>query len=211
MKNTPIVVTAASVVALLSAHANAAPAGNAMDYAQAIDVVSLSGTGGIFDGTGTGTGSGNFDTNGELAVSSSVSTNIPAIGAPAVVISSTLYQGSIAGNTWTYSGTSQQTFVSCSGNATICSNISPGTSPPTTGNPIFALNILTGGTWATSSTIATLTTLSVDHSLVPAPPPPPFDANRVPTLPVWALGITALALFGAAARRLRASAKSTQA
>jgi hypothetical protein len=204
MKNTPLVATAASVVALMSGHANAAPTGNEMTYSQGIDIVSITGT--LFDGTGIGVGSGSFDTNGELSVGSTVVTNIPAIGAPGTVVSSTLYSGSIAGNTWTYSGTSQQTFVSCTGNATICGNITPGTSAPTTGNPIFALNILSGGTWVTSSTIGSLTTLTVDHSLTPAPPPAPFDANKVPTMPMYALGITALALFGAAARRLRASA-----
>jgi hypothetical protein len=208
MKNSPIVVTAASVVALMSAHANAGLTGNAMNYTQSIDIVST--TGSLFDGSGVGSGSGSFDTNGQLTVASEVQTSLPALGAPGVVTASTVYTGSIVGNTWTYSGTSQSTFVGCTGNGALCSNVTVGTGAPSTGNAAFTLSILTGGAWVTSSTIATLATLNVDHGLAAAPPVT-FDANKVPTMPVYIIGITALALFGAAARRLRASDKTTQA
>ena len=188
----PLIITSASVAALMGASAQAAPLGAALDYSQVIGIVSLSGTGGIFDGTGIGTGSGQFDTDGSLAVASSVLTNIPALGPPGVIESSTVYLGSISGSTWTYSGTSQTTFASCTGNPTLCSNVTVGTGAPSTGNASFTLDILTGGAWLTSSTVGFLTTLTVDHTLVSAVPVPAA---------AWLFGSALLGLAGVSRKR----------
>ena len=207
MKNTPIMVKAVSVAALMGAQANAVPVGNAMDYTQ--DIV-ITGNTPTFDGAGVGTGSGAFDSSGELTVESVVQTSLPALGLPGIVTASTVYQGTVSGDTWTYSGTSQSTFISCTGNPTLCLNVSLGPAAPSTGNAVFTLDILSGGTWMTSSTIASLATLDVTHGLTPVPaagPRAPGDPNAIPTMSAYGLGITAIALFGAAARRLRTSKK----
>jgi hypothetical protein len=189
----PLIITSASVAALMGATAQAATVGAAMDYTQDITVIDLGGFG-LFAGTGAGEGSGSFDSNGELSVGSSVLTSIPAIGGPGVVVSSTLYSGSITGSTWSYSGTSQQTFVSCTGNATICGNITVGTALPTTGNALFSLDILTGGNWFTSSTIGFLAQLDVDHMLA-APSAVPVPAAA------WLFGSALLGLAGVSRKR----------
>ena len=187
----PLIITSASVAALMGATAQAATVGAAMDYTQGINVISLLGT--TFSGSGVGVGTGSFDSNGELSVGSSVATSIPGIGGPGTVVSSTLYSGSITGSTWTYGGTSQQTFISCTGNATLCGNISVGTAAPTTGNPIFSVDILTGGNWFTSSTIGFLAQLDVTHALAPSAVPVPAAA--------WLFGSALMGLAGVSRKR----------
>jgi hypothetical protein len=159
-----------------------------LDYAQDIDII------GLFSGSGVGTGSGSFDTNGELTVASEVATSIPALGLPGTVTASTVYSGSIVGSAWTYSGTSQTTFAGCTGNGALCSNVTVGTAAASTGNAVFTLDILTGGAWFTSSTIATISTLNVDHSL-----------SAVAAVPVpaaaWLFGSALLGLAGVARKR----------
>jgi hypothetical protein len=185
----PLIITSASVAALMGATAQAATVGAALDYAQDIDIVG----GALFSGSGVGSGSGSFDTNGELTVASEVATSLPALGAPGVVTASTVYSGSIVGNLWTYSGTSQTTFAGCTGNGALCSNVTVGTGAPSTGNAVFTLDILTGGAWFTSSTIATLATLNVDHTLAVAAVPVPAAA--------WLFGSALLGLAGVARKR----------
>jgi hypothetical protein len=183
----PLIITSASVAALMGATTQAATVGAALDYAQDIDII------GLFTGSGVGTGSGSFDTNGELTVASEVATSIPALGLPGTVTASSVYSGSIVGNLWTYSGTSQTTFAGCTGNGALCSNVTLGTGALSTGNAVFTLDILTGGSWFTSSTIATISTLNVDHSLAVAAVPVPAAA--------WLFGSALLGLAGVARKR----------
>lgn len=206
MKDIPIAVTAASVVALMGAHANAGPTGNPMDYTQDITITSTSP---LLNGSGSGTGSGAFDTNGELTVVSAVETKIGGGLFTGTVFSTTVYQGALAGTAWTYSGTSTASISGCTGSAVVCGNVTIGPGAPTTGNPTFTLDTLSGGAWNTMSSLAGLINLDVDHTLIPVPPLPggPGDPTAVPTMSAYGLGFTAIALFGAAALRLRTSKK----
>jgi hypothetical protein len=171
-----------------------------MTYAQDIAIS------GILSGTGTGTGNGFFDEGGAIDTLNLTSI-VDSLGA--VITTSLTYEGTISGTTFTGNGTSTSVFISCTGVALVCGLAGSGTTT-TTGGDILVLDTLTGGNWQTSSTLATGgLTLDVDHSLVPLPPPPvvPIDPNAIPTMPIYGLGITAIALFGIAARRLRTTRK----
>jgi len=201
MKNIPFAVTAASVAAFMGAQANAVPTGNPMSYAQDIVI-----TGGL-TGTGSGSGSGFFDDQGAI-VTLNVSAVVNSLGT--VVTNNSVYQGTVAGTTWTSNGTTTTALTSCGGNALICGIIVLGTTTSTGGAP-FSIDIINGGAWSTVSTQGGgLINLNVDHTLTPnvSPPAGPSDPNAIPTMPIYGLGITAIALFGAAARRLRASRKT---
>ena len=186
----PLVLTSASVAAFMAASANAAPVGNAMDYTQVIVITSASP---ILNGSGSGVGTGAFDSDGTLFVESAVTTKIGGGLFTGTVYSTTVYQGSISDSTWTYSGTSTASITGCSGSPVVCGNVTPGPGSPTTGNPIFTLDILAGGEWNTESSLAGLINLDTDHTLTPQVVPLPAAA--------WLFGSALLGLAGVARKR----------
>lgn len=204
MMKLPLVVTAASVAVLLGAHANADPTGSEMTFASSIVIT------GIATGTGAGSGTGSFDDSGTLTISSDTFTNIPLFMATATVTSSTVYNGSITGTTWTGDGTTSVSTLSCTGAALVCGALG---ALPTLNVPgvadVFSVDIDSGGVW-NSITPNGPVTLTAANDLTPipvVPPAGPGDPTAVPTMPLYGLGLTVAALFGAAARQLRTSKK----
>jgi hypothetical protein len=200
MNKLPAVITAASVAALMATQVVADPTGATMNFNSSIVIT------GLAAGTGSGTGSGVFDSNGTLTIVANTFTNIPAFTATATVTTSTVYNGSISGTTWTSDGTTLVNTISCGGanSALICSQLMIGTAPGTT--TVFSADINLGNANYQTVTLQSggAVTLTAQNSLAPVPGGvvPPGDPNAIPTMPVYGLGLTIVALLGAAARRL---------
>lgn len=201
MMKLPMVVTAASVAALMAAHTYASPTGEPMNYSSTI-VIS-----GIAAGDGSASGTGVFDDSGTLTLVADTITNIPSFMASATVSTSTVYHGSISGSTWTSDGTTTVTTTGCTGSALVCGNAAIGTVPGTT--TVFSVNINTGGNWNSATPFGPVT-LTAANTMTPTASgggSTVGDPNAIPTMPIYALGLTIVALFGAAARYLRSGLK----
>ena len=184
-KNLPIAITAASVAALMGAQANAAQTGSTMAFSSGIVIT------GIATGTGAGSGTGTFDDAGTLTISSDTFTNIPAFAATATVTSSTTYNGTITGTTFTSDGTTAADTIACTGAALICGQLG---TLPTTGvagtSTVFAVDINTGGGW-TDVTVNGPVNLNTTSTLSPVPVP----------AAAWLFGSALLGLAGVSRKR----------
>lgn len=201
MMKLPLVVTAASVAALLSAQTYASPTGQPMNYSSTIVIT------GLAAGDGSASGSGVFDDSGTLTLAADTITNIPSLSATATVSTSTVYHGSISGSTWTSNGTTTVTTIGCTGSPLVCGNVTPGTAPGTT--TVFSADINTGGNWNSVTPFGPVT-LTAANTMTPVASgggSTPGDPNAIPTMPIYALGLTIFALFGAGARYLRSGLK----
>ena len=202
MMKLPLVVTAASIAALMATQAFASPTGEAMTYSGTIVL------GGIVTGNGTDSGTGVCDESGTLTISTTTTLDVDNLPPTAVLGVTTVYNGSISGSTWTGNGTSVGTINTCSGNATVCTFITLGVQMPGTPAP-FALDINTGGNW-NSVTNQGPVVLNGSNNLTPTAAGgggTVGDPNAIPTMPIYALGLTIVALFGAATRYLRVGSK----
>lgn len=195
-----LVVAATSVATLMATQVVAAPTGAAMTYSSSIVIT------GIADGTGSGTGTASFDDSGTLTIDAETFTTIPAFSASATVTSSTVYNGSISGSTWTGDGTTSVSTLSCAGDALICDSLGvlPTLNVPDT-YPVFSVDTESGGNWPAAVPNG-LVTVNSDNTLTPVPVIM-GDPTAVPTLPIYGLGLTIAALLGAAARGLRLAEK----
>ncbi|MCX2980977.1 VPLPA-CTERM sorting domain-containing protein [Halieaceae bacterium IMCC14734] len=179
----PLALTAASVAALMGAQAHAAPVGAAMAFSSVLVIT------GAADGTGSGTGTGAFDDSGTLTISQDTYTNIPAFYATATVTATAVYGGSITGTTWTADGTQLGETSACVGAALICSTLPVGEAPAPGTNPIFSVDINTGGSWSTFT--PGIVNINATATLSPVPLP----------AAAWLFGSALLGLAGVSRKR----------
>ena len=186
--NKTLLLATAVTAAVFGAHgAAAAVTGNPQTYTTN---VTLSGAA---VGTGVGTGTAEFDDNGGtggLAAFKTVADTVTTVTAPALgtatVSSVAVYDGTIAGTTFTSNGTVGSTFTACTPApldplaALICAGLGDlGETVITFGATPFALNICTGGTWNTIGSADPI--LTVDHTSINSSGPALCVAPDAPT------------------------------
>lgn len=211
----PLVITAALTAAMFGAQsALGADTGNPQRYSTTLSI-ELAGND---IGSGSASGSGVFDTAGELEVESVTSTLLVEAIDPtqeaAVITAETIYEGTIAGTTFTSTGTSTTNTISCVGFALVCGSVVIGPGSPVTGAEPFELDICDGGSFSADTAGPAGSTLTTNYTFAPRENIEPcqsvipdVDLTAIPTMSAYGLGLTMLGVFIVAARRLRASVK----
>lgn len=183
MKKSPILVTAASVTALMGAQA----ANAALDFSSTVivDGPALTLTGG---GASSGTGSFGAAT---LTINSVGTTNTNLAGT-ATLTTTSIYNGTITGSTFTADGTGSSQIL-CTGSSQTCGNVAGGAF---TGGDMFTVDTATGGSWVATGTqyngLITTTSTSV---LTPQGGEVPLPAAA------WLFGSALLGLAGVSRKR----------
>jgi hypothetical protein len=154
MNKTLLLATAVTAAVFVAHGATAAVTGNLQDFVTVVDPIDVTlGGNPLFAGTGAGTGTLIFDDSGTFTIDSDTTTDITGLGV-AILTTSTIYNGSIAGTTFTTDGTTVVDTISCvsvpspGGGDAICANFPIGVASGT--SPEFDLDICTGGDWATT-------------------------------------------------------------
>ena len=159
MKNISTVI-AASALAVVGAQANAA-----LDFAS---TTTIDGPALTVSGGGVGTGSGSFGA-ASLTINSVVTTQTNLTGA-ATLTTTSVYNGTIVGSTFTADGTGSSV-TACTGDAQVCGSAA-GTATFTAGD-LFSVDTVTGGSWTSTGTqyngIISTVTVSTLSAAVPVP------------------------------------------